>query len=111
MKKLSITEFKNFYDENEPMTFIFDTENQPNGETQDVKIVQRYIQTAFMLNPNRLMFANSRGTFCLNRVKYIRLYKETSIQGYLLSVVCGAKDNSSDDTSYTFLADPKNFSE
>lgn len=105
MDKLSVTEFRDFCYINAPMTFIFDTVNQPNGEVKDVKAVQKYTQMACMLNPNRIMFSNEQGTLCLNRVKYIRLNREANIAGYLFIIVCGNRKDNSDDSSYAFIAD------
>lgn len=103
MKVLSVTGFKNFYNNNTPAIFIFDTENQPNGDLEDVKTVQRYTNMACMLNPNRIMFANEQGNIVLNGVKCVRIYEGS--MGYLVSIVVGNKNDSDNDMSYTFIMD------
>lgn len=113
MKRLTVTEFGKFFGRNN-VVFAYDTENQPNGELQRVKIVQKYTRMVYMLNPNRIMFSNEQGTICFNGVKYIRLYNNNDTPCYFLfSIVCGNRMNSESDFSYTFIADrvsEKNFS-
>lgn len=109
MQMLSMTGFRKVCEEIAPASFIFDTENQPSGANKDVKIVTRYSEVVFMLNPNRICFKNETGTLCFNRVKSIRYLDDQETVGEIFSIVCGNAQNENTDISYTIIADGKNF--
>lgn len=108
MQVLSMTGFRKLCEQIAPVSFIYDTENQPGGMTKDVKMTMRYSEVAFMLNPNRICFKNEGGVFCLNRVKLIRCHDSTEMVGRIFSIVCGNAKNTNADVSYTIIADKKN---
>lgn len=110
MQMLSMTGFRRVCEKIAPVSFIFDTENQPNGVNKDVKMVMRYSDVVFMLNPNRICFKNETGTLCFNRVKSIRYHDEPEMIGEIFSIVCGNTHSENTDVSYTIVADRKNFS-
>lgn len=109
MQMLSMTGFRKVCEEIAPASFIFDTENQPGGANKDVKIVMRYSDVVFMMNPNRICFKNGTGTLCLNRVKSIRYHDAPEVVGKTFSIVCGDSYSENQDMTYTILADRKVF--
>ena len=100
-----MTDFREFCEEIKPSTFVFDTDNQPNGVDNDIKVATRYSDVVFMLNPNRICFKNDNGTLCLNRVKLIKYNDDLKGIGKVFSIVCGNRYNKDEDTSYTIIAD------
>lgn len=109
MQMLSMTGFRKKCEEIAPASFIFDTENQPGGVNKDAKMVTRYSDVVFMLNPNRICFKNEAGTLCFNRVKSIRYHDDPDTVGEVFSIVCGNTQNENTDVSYNIIADAKNF--
>ncbi|MDO5547453.1 MAG: hypothetical protein Q4F79_03105 [Eubacteriales bacterium] len=109
MQVLSMTGFRKICEEIAPASFIYDTENQPGGTNKDAKMVMRYSDVAFMLNPNRICFKNDAGTLCLNRVKSIRCHDNTEMVGQVFSIVCGNAKNTNSDVSYTIIADTEKY--
>lgn len=109
MKTLSVTGFRKVCQEISPASFIFDTENQVGYLDTDVKIVSKYSDVIFMLNPNRICFKNENGTVCFNRVKYVRYYDDKRDMGNIFSIVCGNAKDENADVSYTIIADEKIF--
>lgn len=108
MQKLSMTGFRKMCEKIAPVSFIFDTENQPDGIHKDAKLVMRYSDVIFMMNPNRICFKNEMGTLCFNRVKSIRYHDDKDMVGEVFSIVCGSTDGKTADISYTIIADRKN---
>lgn len=104
MRILSMTEFNDFC-KSMSFTYIYDTENQQNGDLEDVKIVQRYNRVVCMWNPNRIMFESDQGSFCINRIKRITLREMKYIRSYTLSITCGAQNDSNEDSCHTFVID------
>lgn len=109
MQMLSMTGFRKVCEEIAPVSFIFDTENQPNGVNKDAKMVMRYSDVIFMMNPNRICFKNEMGTLCFNRVKSIRYYDGQDAVGETFSIICGNLQNENADVSYTIIAEQKIF--
>lgn len=109
MKNLTLTGFKNLCKKITPTSFIYDTENQPRGIKENVKMTARYSDVIFMLNPNRICFKGETGTLCFDRVKLIRHYDDAQTVGEVFSIVCGNTQNTNADVSYTIIADAKNF--
>lgn len=107
MQMLSMTGFRKVCEEIAPASFIFDTENQPGGANKDAKMIMRYSDVVFMLNPNRICFRNEMGTLCLNRVKSVRYHDASDMVGDVFSIVCGNSQNENADISYTIVADRK----
>lgn len=107
MQMLSVTGFRKICEEIAPVSFIIDTENQPGGANKDVKMVMRYSDVVFMLNPNRICFKNEIGTVCFNRVKSIRYHDDPNTIGEIFSIVCGNAHSENEDISYTIVVDKK----
>lgn len=105
MKKLSVIEFQRVCQQIAPATFIFDTENQSGNA--NVKMVSRYSDVVFMLNPNRICLKNECGTLCFDRVNVVRYFDDKPTVGAIFDIVCGDSDDSSSHTSYTIVVDSK----
>lgn len=108
MKVLTITEFQKYCKKVAPVSFIYDTNNQINGVRENLKMVSKYSDIIFLLNPNRICLKNDCGTLCFDRVKLIRFYDEEQMVGKVFSIICGNKNNSDFDISYTILMDKIN---
>ena len=109
MNILTMTDFKKLCQQIAPVTFIFDTQNQPGGTNANLKVVSHYSDVAFMLSPNRICLKNEYGTLCFDRVKAIRYFDDKPITGAVFNIICGSSIGSSSHTSYTIIADSKNF--
>lgn len=105
MRMLSITDFKKMCESIAPTSYVFDTENQPNGMSERAKFTQRYSDVVFMLAPNRICFKNNTGTLCFNGVKSIWYHDDERHVGEIFNITCGVLDNDSADISYTIIAD------
>lgn len=103
---LSMTEFQKLCQKAEPVVFIYDTENQSNSSNH-IKVVQKYSEVIFMLNPNEICFKNEFGTLCFGRVKSIEHHDNSQMVGDVFSIICGNTYNSDEDVSYTILVDSK----
>lgn len=109
MKTLTVMEFQKYCNEVAPVSFIFDTNNQINGTCSNPKIISRYSDIIFLLNPNRICLKNDCGTITFDRVKSIRFYDEEQMVGKVFGIICGDRKNSDADISYTILMDKINF--
>ncbi len=105
MEVLSMLKFKEMCEKISPATFIFDTENQPNGMNSDWKFVGRFSSIIFTLNPNRICLKNENCSLCLNRVKSIRFHNEMDAVGHIFSIICGNMHDNEQDITCTIIAE------
>lgn len=105
MKMLSMMDFKKMCESIAPASFVFNTENQPNGMSEKAKFVQRYTDVIFMLAPDRICFKNDIETLCFSGIKSIRYNDDEKHVGEIFNITCGILDDNSADISYTIIAD------
>lgn len=107
MKTLTMTDFRKLCQQISPATFIFDTGNQSGNADANVKMVSRYSDVVFMLNPNRICLKNECGTLCFDRVKSVRYFDDKPTVGAIFDIICGDSSGDSSYVSYTIVADSK----
>lgn len=104
MKDLTLTGFQRLCNEIVPVKFIYDTDNQIEGETNDLKMLLFFTQVIVSLAPNCICFKGDGGTLRLDRVKAVRINDEAGIPDIIFYVNCGNLDDKTDDKTYVVTA-------
>lgn len=104
MKKLLLSEFKDYCVENNFKKFIFLSDNQIKHNTD----VYMHISFEFdvlkiTFNPNIIYMQSGNNTMRLNKVKLIRVSEEPSLLGTVVTVVCGDSSNKNNDREYVLV--------
>lgn len=104
MRNISGNEFVRICEENQFKEYIFDTNNQPSWESDDVREVTIYEELLVSAGINRVCFKNRCGTRCFTRVKYAFYeYKSDSVS-HIFTIICGNQLDENADKAYVILA-------
>ena len=102
--KLSLTEFKKFYDESKIADVSYNTDNQRwYDKFKELSIMDvRFNEMGISLNPNVVYFKKGKSVMRLNGVEYI--FIEENSPCYIFTIVCSLSEDSSDLKKFVFLA-------
>lgn len=96
MQKLSVWEFKKFWDSKtpKPHEYIFYTENQDGDiEKGTVRMKLAFDAMQIRFNPNTIYLKSGKNFLSFEKVKHIKI-QESSIIGEAFTVVCGEEKKS-----------------
>ena len=104
MQKLSLREFKDFYNKQRNPHIIFDSVNQNWASTEDTMKIKAVFDTVKInFNPNTIcLYSSILDTIKFSRVKYVEM-GEPSLLGLVFDVVCGDVLTTDNDKNYTII--------
>ena len=106
MKKISLSEFRDYCADRHFNNFIFSSENQARRSVESsISMSLKFNTIKFVFNPNIIYLKNiyNDDFLKLNRVKVIKISEESSLLGEVFTVVCGDSSEESNDKEYTLI--------
>lgn len=104
MRKLSLTEFKKFYDEFKITEVSYNTDNQRwYNKFKELSIMDiRFDEMGISLNPNVVYFKKGKSVMRLNDVECIFIEEDSPC--FIFTIVCSLSDDNSGLKKFVFLA-------
>lgn len=104
MEDLTLTRFRQICNKTEPLKFVYDTDNQIGGKTNDLKMLLFFTKVVVSLAPNCICFQGDGGTLRLDRVKAIRIAEGYGVYDIIFCIDCGNLNDENDDKTYVVTA-------
>ena len=105
MKKLSLTEFKDFFNNSSFNKTIFATCNQQRNNTGTLSAFSlEFNKTQFIFNPDIIYLTDGKNSMRLNNVKGVKIHDEKCSLGTIFTVICGVSGALSETEEYTLIA-------
>ena len=98
----TITEFKNYCNEKNLLSYVYVTQNQEKFDKRYISVVSIYKSVITSLFPNVIVFQNEESYMKISMVKHI--FVEESDVGTVFRIVCGKNDTDAYDDEYIFVA-------
>ena len=98
----TITEFKNYCNEKNFLSYIYVTQNQEKFDRRYISVVSIYKSVITSLFPDVIVFQNEKSYMKISMVKHI--FVEESDVGTVFRIVCGKNDTDAYDDEYIFVA-------
>lgn len=104
MKKISLSEFRDYYMSNHFTQIIFASDNQIwHNIESSLHISLAFDKMTFQFNPNVICCARGNDVLKLNRVKSVIIPDEQSLLGQIFIVVCADKSGCREEKEYTLV--------
>ena len=105
MKKLSLSEFREYFNALSLNKIIVSTENQSwNSVDSTISVCFEFKKMVITFNPNIIYLNNGENFMQLNKVKLVKLSEAPCLLGKIFTVVCGDSSGKLKDTEYTLIA-------
>ncbi len=106
MKKIvSVSDFKEYCDNNKPHSVIYRTDNQEWYDTFDpCKIQITFPIILIFTNPSVVYLKSGDNFIYFDSVKSVEVDTESTILGTIFKLYCGEPSNDEDETTYTLVA-------
>ena len=106
MKKLSLSEFRDYCGALSYGKIIFSTDNNQSWNSVDSTISTEleFNNMLITFNPNVIYLKDRNNSMRFKKVKAIKLHEEDCILGKVFTVVCGDLHTKSNDKEYTLIA-------
>lgn len=105
MKKISLSEFRDYFVKHSFNKIMFATDNQDwNNVDSTVAMELEFDDMLIAFNPNIIYLRDSTNSMCIKRVKLIKLPDDDCMLGRVFTVVCGNLHTKSNDKEYTLIA-------
>ena len=105
MKKLSLSEFRDYCGALSYGKIIFSTDNQSwNSIDSTVSTKLEFNNMLITFNPNVIYLKDNKNSMRFKKVKSIKIHEEDSILGKVFTVVCGDLHTKLNDKEYTLIA-------
>lgn len=105
MKKLSLSEFKDYINSTPVNKFIFSSSNQSWQSIEDTLSLElTFKRMIITFCPNTIFFTDNTNTLRLDRVKGVKIQEATCALGGIFTVICGDIDSTTHDKEYTLIA-------
>ena len=105
MKKLSLSEFRDYCGSLSYGKIIFSTDNQSwNSVDSTISTELEFNNMLITFNPNMIYLKDRKISIRFKKVKAVKLHEENSILGKVFTVVCGDLHTKLNDKEYTLIA-------
>lgn len=104
MKKISLSEFKDYYTSSHFNKIIFESHNQTwNSADSSLHISFEFDKMNILFNPNVICLQENTNLLKLKRVKGVKIPDESSLLGQVFIIVCADMSSHKDEKEYTLV--------